>query len=381
MAKRDYYEVLGVDKNSTEMEIKKAYRQMALKYHPDKNPDNKEAEDKFKEAAEAYDVLSNPDKKRKYDQFGHQGVGSQGFESGNVNMDDIFSHFGDIFGGQHPFGDMFEFMSGGRGGRNNRGRDLQIKLKLSLIDIANGVNKKIKLNKMIPCHECNGTGAEKGSSFKTCKDCNGSGRRTVIQSTPFGRMQSIITCNNCDGTGQIITNSCKHCNGLGIENGEEVININIPPGVSNGMKLSLGGKGNAAPHKGNNGDLIIDIEEIEDPQLQREGNNLLYELYISMADAALGCSLEIPTIDAKAKIKIDAGTQSGKILRLKGKGLPPYNGYQKGDLLVNINIWTPQSLSHEEKAIMEKLKNSENFKPNPGKRDKGFFDRMRDIFS
>ena len=382
MAKRDYYEVLGVTKSSTEQEVKKAYRQMALKYHPDKNPDNKEAEDKFKEAAEAYDVLSNPEKKRKYDQFGHQGVGSQGFESGNVNMDDIFSHFGDIFGGQHPFESFFGG-GGNQGGRRyvNKGTNIRIKVKVTLQEIATGVEKKIKINKLNACKECKGTGADKGSSFQTCKTCKGTGQIRRITNTILGQMQTTSTCPTCNGEGQEIINRCKHCNGTGVEKGEEMLTFNIPPGVADGMQLSINGKGNAAEHGGIPGDLIIAIEEIEDPHLQRDGNNVLHELYISMADAALGCSLEVPTIDGKAKIKIEPGTQSGKMLRLKGKGLPPVNGYQKGDLMVNINIWTPQSLTHEEKAIMEKLRTSENFKPNPGKRDKGFFDRMRDLFN
>ncbi|MEI6816591.1 MAG: molecular chaperone DnaJ [Bacteroidota bacterium] len=382
MAKRDYYEILGVDKNSTEQEIKKAYRQMALKYHPDKNPDNKEAEDKFKEAAEAYDVLSNPDKKRKYDQFGHQGVGNQGFESGNVNMEDIFSHFGDIFGGQHPFESFFGG-GGNAGGRRyvNKGTNLRIKVKLTLQEIATGVEKKIKVNKLINCKECSGTGAEKGSSFQQCKTCKGSGQIRRVTNTILGQMQTTSTCPTCNGEGQQIINKCKKCSGSGVEKGEEMITFNIPAGVADGMQLSLSGKGNAAEHGGIPGDLIIVIEEIEDAQLQRDGNNLLYELYVSMADAALGTSVDIPTIEGKARIKIDAGTQSGKVLRLKGKGLPPVNGYQKGDLLVNISIWTPQSLTSEEKTIMEKLRTSENFKPNPGKRDKGFFDRMRDYFN
>src|ERR1017187_1447799 len=383
MAKRDYYEILGVTKSSSEQEIKKAYRQMALKYHPDKNPDNKEAEDKFKEAAEAYDVLSDPQKKAKYDQFGHQGVGNQGFESGNVNMDDIFSHFGDIFGGQHPFESFFGGgQQAGQGRRYvNKGTNLRIKVKLTLQEIANGVEKKIKVNKLIACKECSGTGAEKGSSFNTCKTCQGTGQVRRVTNTILGQMQTTSSCPTCNGEGQTIINRCKKCNGSGVEKGEELITFNIPPGVADGMQLSLSGKGNAAEHGGIPGDLIIVIEEIEDAQLQRDGENLLFELFLSMADAALGCNLEIPTIDGKAKIKIDAGTQSGKMVRLKGKGLPPVNGYQKGDLMVNINIWTPQSLTNEEKAIMEKLRNSENFKPNPGKRDKGFFDRMRDIFS
>lgn len=380
MAKRDYYEILGVAKGASEAEIKKAYRQMALKYHPDKNPGDKEAEEKFKEAAEAYEILSDADKRRKYDQFGHSGVGS-GSYSGHMNMEDIFSQFGDIFGGAHPFESFFG--GGGGGGRRhvNRGSNLRIKVKLNLEEIAKGVEKKIKVNKLISCKSCSGTGAQNGSSFSTCSMCKGNGQVRRVTNTILGQMQTSSTCPQCSGSGQVITNKCKTCHGSGVERGEEVISLHIPAGVSEGMQLSMSGKGNAAERGGIPGDLLIVVEETEDPELKRDGINLLYDLYLSFPEAALGTQVEIPTIDGKAKIKIDPGTQPGKVLRLKGKGIPEVNSYSKGDLLVNVNVWTPQSLTQEEKSILEKFKQSQNFKPNPSKTDKSFFHRMREYFS
>lgn len=384
MAKRDYYEILGVSKSADESELKKAYRKLAIKYHPDKNPDNKEAEEKFKEAAEAYEVLSNPEKRRRYDQFGHAGVGGAagagagGF--GGMNMDDIFSQFGDIFGGHFGFG------GGGGGGRSggrrvNRGTNLRIKVKLTLEEIAHGVEKKIKVNKFVSCTVCHGTGAQSGTAYSTCSTCRGSGQVTRVVNTILGQMQTTSTCPACSGEGQVIKEKCKTCFGDGIVRGEEIISINIPAGVSNDMQLSLSGKGNAAPRGGIAGDLLVVIEEIEHPQLKRDGNNLHYDHYLNFADASLGTSIEVPTIDGKAKVKIDPGTQAGKILRLRGKGLPNINGYDKGDLLVNINVWTPQTLSAEEKKMLEKFRTSENFKPNPSSKDKSFFERMREYFS
>ncbi len=382
MAKRDYYEILGVSKNASEAEIKKAYRQMALKYHPDKNPDNKASEEKFKEAAEAYEILSNPDKKSRYDQFGHAGVGSAGNSGygGGMSMDDIFSQFGDIFG--DSFGSAFGFGNSRRSGKRvNKGSNLRVKVRLTLEEIAKGVEKKIKVNKYISCNTCKGTGAKGGNSYKTCSTCRGTGHVTRITNTILGQMQSTSTCPECGGEGQIITDKCNTCFGNGIIKGEEVISLNIPAGVVEGMQLSLGGKGNAAARGGIAGDLIVVIEEVEHDELKREGTNLLYDHFISFPEAALGTSIEIPTIDGKVRIKIDAGTQSGKVLRLKGKGLPSINSHGKGDLLVNINVWTPKALSKEEKNILEKLDKSENFIPRPTSSDKSFFDRMKEYFS
>jgi len=376
MSKRDYYEILGITKNVDESEIKKAYRKMAIKYHPDKNPDDKQSEEKFKEAAEAYEILSNPDKRRKYDQFGHAATGSNagaGGGFGGMNMEDIFSQFGDVFGGHFNGGAQ-------RGRRVQKGANLRIKVKLTLQEIANGVEKKIKVTKHIPCSPCKGSGAQSGTAYSTCSTCRGSGQVTRIMNTILGQMQSASTCPSCGGEGQTIKEKCKTCYGDGIVNGEDVITLNIPAGVAEGMQLSVSGKGNAAPRGGIPGDLIIVIEELEHEHLKREGINLFYDHYINFADAALGTTAEIPTIDGIAKIKIEQGTHSGKVLRLKGKGLPDINSYAKGDILVNINVWTPQTLTSEEKKTIEKLKESDNFKPNPSKKDKGFFDRMKEYF-
>ena len=386
MSKRDYYAVLEVAKNASADDIKKAYRKMAIKYHPDKNPGDKEAEEKFKEAAEAYEVLSNPEKKQLYDQYGHQGLGGNagfggggrgGFGGGGMNMEDIFSHFGDVFGGQ--------FGGGGssRGGRRvNRGSNLRVKVKLTLEEIANGVEKKIKVNKYVACKSCSGSGAKNGSGFKTCSTCNGTGHITRVTNTILGAMQTSTTCHACGGEGKTITDKCTTCHGDGIVREEEVISINIPAGVGEGMQLSVGGKGNMGARGGVAGDLIVVIEEVEHELLKRDGNNLYYEHYVTFVDAALGTIIEVPTIDGKAKVKIDPGTQSGKILRLKGKGLPEVNSYnrERGDILVNVNVWTPQTLSKEERNVLEELRNSDNFKPNPSKKDRSFFDRMRQYF-
>jgi len=385
MSKRDYYDILGISKDASADEIKKAYRKMALKYHPDKNPGNAEAEESFKEAAEAYEVLSNPNKKARYDQYGHAGMGNSGGfgGGGHMSMDDIFSHFGDIFGGAFGgggFGGGFGGQ-GGRGRRVNRGSNLRVKVKLGLDEIAHGVEKKIKLNKYIECKACNGSGAEKGSTPTTCPTCHGRGQVSQITNTFLGQMQTSSTCPQCGGAGEIITNKCTNCHGNGVEKGEEVVTIKIPAGVADGMQLSVSGRGNAGARGGVPGDLIVLIEEKEHPELVRDGNNLMYDLFINFADAALGTSVEIPTIDSKARISIPAGTQGGKVLRLKGKGLPDVNGYHKGDLLVNINIWTPRTLSSQEKDILEGLRSSPNFKPNPTAKDKSYFDRMREFFS
>lgn len=375
--KRDYYEVLGIAKNASEEDIKKAYRKLAIKYHPDKNPDDKQAEEKFKEAAEAYEVLSDAQKRQRYDQFGHAGLGGNGgFGGGGMNMDDIFSQFGDIFGGAFGFG-------GGGGSRTGRrvarGTNLRVKVKLNLQEIANGVEKKIKVNKHVACKTCHGSGAKNGQ-YDTCRSCNGTGAITRVQQTILGAMQTQTTCSACHGEGRTIKDKCHSCHGEGIVREEEVIAINIPAGVSEGMQLSMSGKGNAAPRGGINGDLLILIEEEEHPHLKREGNHLVYDLNISFPDAALGCTVEIPTIEAKAKIKIEPGTQSGKVLRLKGKGLPDVNAYGKGDLLVEISVYTPTHLNQEEKKALEQFKDSKNFAPNPSKKEKGFFDRMKEYF-
>lgn len=386
MAKRDYYEILGVLRGASDDEIKKAYRKMAVKYHPDKNPGDKAAEDKFKEAAEAYEVLSNPQKRQQYDQFGHNAFGSGagggyggGGYGGGMNMEDIFSQFGDIFG--DAFGGAFSG-GGGRGRRQNRGSNLRVKVKLDLSEIAKGVEKKIKLNKYVSCTSCKGSGAEGGNAgFSTCNTCKGSGQFVRIMNTPLGRMQTASTCPDCGGEGRIITNKCNVCFGNGIVEGEEVVTINIPAGVMDGMQLNARGKGNAAARGGIPGDMIVVIEEIEHEELKRDGNNLYYELFVSFPDAVLGTQVEVPTIEGRAKIKIDPGTQPGKILRLRHKGLPDVESHHKGDLLVSVNVWTPQNLSAEEKKEIEKLRDSKNFVPNPGKKDRNFFDRVRDMFS
>ncbi|KQC02249.1 molecular chaperone DnaJ [Pedobacter sp. Hv1] len=388
MSKRDFYDILGVAKNASAEEIKKAYRKLAIKYHPDKNPDDKAAEDKFKEAAEAYEVLSNPEKKQRYDQYGHAGVGSAagggGYGGGGMNMEDIFSQFGDIFGGGgSPFDSFFGGGGQSRGGGGRRvakGSNLRIKVKLTLEEIAHGAEKKIKVNKQITCKTCDGTGAKDKSSVSTCKTCGGSGAVRRVTNTILGQMQTTATCPTCHGSGQQITAKCGACHGDGTVRGEETITINIPAGVSEGMQLSMAGKGNAAPNGGVPGDLIILIEELPHETLKREGNNIVYDLHVSIVDAALGYSAEVPTIDGKAKIKIEPGTQSGKLLRLKGKGIPEINSYHRGDEIIHVNIWTPKVLNAEERAILEKLRESPNFKPQPGKNDKSFFDKMKEYF-
>ncbi|GAB4183599.1 MAG: molecular chaperone DnaJ [Thermoflexibacter sp.] len=379
MAKRDYYEVLGVSKNSSEEEIKKAYRKLAIKYHPDKNPGNKEAEEKFKEAAEAYEVLSNADKRARYDRFGHQGM--DGFSSGGMNMEDIFSQFSDIFGGGSPFGDFF----GGGSGRQQvkRGTNLRIKLKLNLEEVAEGVEKKIKVKRYVACDSCKGTGAKNGTSFKNCPTCNGTGQIRRVVNTMLGQMMSATTCPTCNGAGRTVSERCDGaCGGKdGLVLQEEVISVKVPAGVEEGMQLSMAGKGNFPPGGGVAGDLLIMIEEEEHPTLKREGKNIHYEQYISFIDAALGTTLEVPTIGGRARINIEPGTQSGKILRLKNKGIKELNGYGIGDQLIHINIWTPKQLTKEERALLEKLKNSENFSPKPEKSEKSFMERMKEYFT
>lgn len=382
MAKRDYYEVLEVSRNASDTEIKKAYRQKAIQFHPDKNPGDHTAEEKFKEAAEAYEVLSDPEKRKRYDQFGHAGVNGQGGGGfgGGMSMEDIFSNFGDIFGSAFggAFGGFGGQSSGGR--RVNKGSNLRIKVSLTLEDIAKGTHKKIKVTKYVPCDSCGGTGAKNSSSYHTCSTCNGQGQVRRVTNTFLGQMQTTTTCPTCGGEGKIITEKCTACHGDGILKGEEIVDINIPAGVTEGMVMTMSGKGNAAARGGIPGDLLIQVDEIPHPDLQRDGINLLYEHYISLPEAALGTTIEIPTVEGKAKVKIEPGTQGGKVLRLRGKGLPEVNGYNKGDLLVNVNVWTPRSLTTEEKKILEKLAESPNFKPSPTKRDKSFFDKMKEYF-
>lgn len=371
MSKRDYYEILDVDKKASEADIKKAYRKMAIKYHPDKNPDDKDAEAKFKEAAEAYEVLSNPQKRQQYDQFGHAGMNGGGFGGGgHMNMDDIFSQFGDIFG--DAFGGAFGGFGGRSRGRTVRGSNLRVKLKLTLEEIAAGVEKKIKVNRLEQAQ---------GVEYGTCVTCKGAGQITRITNTFLGAMQTSQTCHTCNGAGKVVTKKPNGVGADGLERKEVVIPINIPAGVEDGMQLTVRGQGNSAPGGGINGDLLIIIEEAEHEFLKREGVNLFYDLHISIIDAALGNSFDVPVINGKAKIKVEPGTQSGKVLRLKGKGLPNINGYGIGDLLVSVNVWTPKKLNSEEKTLLEKLRKSPNFTPNPEKDGRSFFQRMKDHFT
>ena len=388
MAKRDFYEVLGVSKTATADEIKKAYRKKAMQYHPDRNPGDKEAEEKFKEAAEAYDVLSNPDKKARYDQFGHEGLRgtSSGFDPNDLGS--IFSHFGDLFGdlfsgGGGGFGSFGGF--GGFGGGQaqkavRRGGDLRVPVKLTLEEIATGCTKKLKIPKQVPCQKCGGTGAHDPQSIVTCPTCHGSGHVVHQQRSMFGVIQQVGVCSACEGTGQVIKDKCPDCRGKGTVRGEEVVEINIPAGVADGMQIRERGKGNAAPKGGIPGDLIIAISEEEHPVFEREGNNLYLNYYISFPQAALGAEVEIPLLHGRAKVKLPAGTQSGKVLRLQGKGLPEIHHRAVGDLIVNVVVWTPTRLSKEEKEQIEKLAQSDNFTPQPDKKARSFFTRVRQFF-
>ena len=389
MEKRDYYEILGVQKNATADELKKAYRKMALKYHPDKNPGDKEAEEKFKEAAEAYDVLSDPDKRAKYDQWGHSmgpsgfgGGGGGGFHASGMSMEDIFSQFGDIFGGG-SFGGFGGFGSAAGGSprrrRQQKGSDLRIKVKLTLKEIAEGVTKKLKIPRYVKCEHCNGTGAKDGTAFQTCQRCHGTGVIEHVQQTFLGPMQSTATCPDCNGEGKTITQKCQYCNGEGIVRQEEVVEFSIPAGVSDGMTLSLKGKGNAARHGGVNGDLLIVIEEVPDAELIRDGNDVIYNLMLDIPTATLGGSVEIPTIGGKARVKIPAGTQPGKVLRLRGKGLPSTEGYGNGDELVNIMVYIPENLTDKERSAIESLRDQPNVKADDSIK-KRIFSRLRHIF-
>lgn len=382
MTKRDFYEILDVPKTATAEEIKKAYRKKAIQYHPDKNPGDKQSEEKFKEAAEAYEVLSDSQKRQRYDQYGHAGVGSaagNGFGGAGMNMEDIFSHFGDIFGGH--FGGFGGFGGSQRGGgqRVRRGSDLRVKVRLTLAEIATGVEKKIKVKKHVSCAHCNGTGAAHGSSTSTCTTCNGQGRVTRVQQTILGQMQTATECPTCGGDGKIIKDKCSHCSGEGMVREDEVITINIPAGVMEGMQLSVNGKGNAARRGGVNGDLLVLIEEEQHPELIRDENDLVYNLLLTVPMATLGGSVEVPTVEGKVKVTIAPGTQPGKVLRLRGKGLPSVNRYGTGDLLVNIGVYIPESLNKDEKAAMEKLAKSDNMKPN-AQASRNFFSHFRNMF-
>jgi len=384
MTKRDYYEILEVPKNASKEEIKKAYRKKALQYHPDRNPGDKEAEEKFKEAAEAYDVLSDDEKRRRYDQFGHAGVGSSaaggGFEG--FDIEDIFSRFGDIFS-DFGFGGFGGFgRSSGSRQRVNKGTNLRIKVKLTLQEIATGVEKKIKVRKLVQCSVCNGTGAKDSNSYRECHTCNGQGYVTRVTRTILGHMQSTSPCPTCQGEGRIITNKCSKCSGEGVVHDEEIISINIPAGVAEGMQLSMTGKGNAARHGGIPGDLIILIEEEKHPDYIREENNLIYNLIVSIPQAILGSTVEIPLIEGgKIKVKIAPGTTSGKLLRIRGKGLPEVQGYGRGDLIVRVIVYIPTNISKEERKILEKLEESGSFNPENAKKDKNFIEHFKKYFS
>jgi molecular chaperone DnaJ len=381
--KRDYYEILGVAKSATKEEIKKAYRKQAIKYHPDKNPGDKSSEEKFKEAAEAYEVLSSDEKKARYDRYGHAGMGNSGhggYGGHDMTVEDIFSSFGDIFG--DAFGGFGGFSSGRRGGgrRVNKGSNLRVKVKLNLQEIAAGAEKKIKVKKYVSCSTCNGSGAADSKSHSDCTTCRGTGHVTRITNTLLGQMQSTSVCPACGGEGKIITKKCATCYGEGIVEKEEIIKINIPAGVGKGMQMTVAGKGNAPRRGGVDGDLLVVIDEEEHEDLLREGNDLIFNLFISVPDAITGTNVEVPTVEGQVKIKIEPGTQPGKILRLRGKGLPEVNGYGRGDLLVNVNVWIPKNLTREEMKIIEKFRDSETFTPKPDKDDKGFFERMRNYF-
>lgn len=381
--KRDFYDILGVSKTASADEIKKAYRKKAIQFHPDKNPGDKEAEEKFKEAAEAYEVLSDEQKRARYDQYGHAGVGgaaSGGFGGGGMSMEDIFSQFGDIFGGHFGgFGGFGGFGSSQRGRRVNRGADLRVKVKLTLKEILNGVEKKIKVKKYVSCTHCNGNGSENGTSFSTCPTCNGSGVVTRVANTILGQMQTSSTCPTCNGEGSTIIKKCTYCNGEGIVRDEEVLSIRIPAGVAEGMQLSMSGKGNAARRGGVNGDLLIVVGEEPDPNLIRDQNDVIYNLFLSFPMAALGGTVEVPTIDGVAKVKIDPGTQPGKVLRLRNKGLPSVNGFGKGDELINVNVYVPETLSDKERNWMQEMDKSENFIPSKTVR-KSVFDKFKKMF-
>lgn len=381
--KKDFYEILSVSKSASQEEIKKAYRKIAMQYHPDRNPGDKQAEEKFKEAAEAYEILSDSDKRSQYDRFGHQafGQGRGSYNGGGMNMEDIFSQFGDIFGDDGPFSSFF-----GGGNRSNRSRgvrgsNLRVKIKMNFEEISKGATKTIKVKKYISCNTCNGNGAKDKNSIQTCSTCGGSGQVRRVQNTFLGQMQTVTTCPTCNGEGSTVAHKCSACKGEGRIYGEETVTLDIPAGVQQGMQLSLGGKGNAGERNGTSGDLIVLIEEEAHPYLHRDGLNVAFDLHISIPDAIFGTQIEVPTIEGRAKIKIPPGTQSGKIFRLKGKGFPQINSYEKGDQLIQVNVWTPQHVNPQEKQMLEKMQESENFIPKPEKNNKSFFDKVREMFS
>lgn len=382
-SKRDFYEILGISKSASADEIKKAYRKVAMQFHPDRNPGDKSAEEKFREAAEAYEILSDQDKRAQYDRFGHsafgQGRGGGGF---GMNTEDIFSQFGDIFG-DDMFGNFFGGGGRNRGGRSKgvRGNNLRIKIKVNFEEIAKGTTKTVKVKKYVLCSTCSGSGAKDKNSVQTCGTCGGNGQVRRVQNTFLGQMQTVTTCPACNGEGTTITNKCTACKGEGRVYGEETVKLDIPAGVHDGMQLSMSGKGNVGERGGPSGDLIILIEEEEHEQLQRDGLNVAFDLYISFPDAVFGSQVEVPTIDGRAKIKIPPGTQSGKIFRLKGKGFPGINSYEKGDQLIHVNVWTPQHVSSEEKNTLEKMQASQNFQPHPDKNDKSFWEKIRETFN
>lgn len=372
--KEDYYEVLGITKNATAAEIKKGYRKKAIQYHPDKNPDNPKAEEMFKKAAEAYEILSDPNKKAKYDQYGHAAFegGGGGFGGGGMNMDDIFSQFGDIFGSTFGGGGGFGGFGGGGGQRRVKGSNLRIHVKLTLEEVANGVEKKVKVRRKVQAA---------GVTYKTCSTCNGQGQVTKIQNTILGRMQTAATCGTCSGSGQTIDKRPNDADAQGLKVEEETVSINIPGGVEEGMQLKVPNKGNEAPGNGVPGDLLVAIETVDHDTLKREGDNLHYDLYVSLSDAILGTSKEIDAIGGQVRIKLEPGIQSGKILRLRGKGISSLNGYGSGDLLVHVNVWTPKELNKEQKDFFERMRNNDNFEPKPEKSDKSFFEKVKDMFS
>lgn len=383
--KRDYYEVLGVERSASADEIKKAYRKLAIKYHPDKNPGDKQAEEKFKEAAEAYSVLSDADKKAKYDQFGHAGVdgAAPDFSGGFGNLNDILNDlFGGAFGG--GFGGFSGFGGGFGGGQRRekvyRGRDIRVRVKLTLEEIAKGVEKEISIEKNVPCKDCGGKGARNSSDIKTCPACNGTGQVQRVVNSFLGQTVTYSTCQQCGGEGKIISNPCHTCNGTGLVRKRETIKVKIPAGVEAGMQMTVQGEGHAAKNNGINGDLLVVIEEQEHQDLRREGNNLLYTKVISIMDAMLGCEVEIPCLDGKYKVKVEPGTQSGTVVRLKGKGLPSINSYGTGDLYVKFAVWIPKKLNKDEKSLFESIKGNESFKPSPSKEDKSFFEKLKDLF-
>lgn len=382
-SKRDFYEILGISKNASADEIKKAYRKVAMQFHPDRNPGDKAAEEKFKEAAEAYEILSDQDKRAQYDRFGHSAFGQgRGGGFSGMNTEDIFSQFGDIFG-DDMFGNFFGGGGRNRGGKSKgvRGNNLRIKIKVNFEEIAKGTTKTVKVKKYISCSTCNGSGAKDKNSVQTCGTCGGNGQVRRVQNTFLGQMQTVTTCPACNGEGNTITNKCTACRGEGRVYGEETVTLDIPAGVQDGMQLSMSGKGNIGERGGPSGDLIILIEEEQHEQLQRDGLNVAFDLYISFPDAVFGTQVEVPTIDGRAKIKIPPGTQSGKIFRLKGKGFPGISSYEKGDQLIHVNVWTPQHVSSEEKNILEKMQESHNFQPHPDKNDKSFWEKIRETFN